>query len=102
MDIFINYFNFIGTKIVDILDSLKMPNGQSILFYVLGTIILGFVIKLVKGSASEFESGFNSSNSSIIKSASTRYQENKKRKADLVNKQKRQDNIVYEYMDDNF
>lgn len=76
MAIFIDYFNFIVDKILEILDSLKMPNGQSILFYILGAIIIGFVIKLVKGSSNEFEHGMNFTSGYVVQNVASKYAKN--------------------------
>ena len=97
----IDYFLLVANKIVNILDSISFNGSASLLYYLLGAIIIGFIIKLVKGSANEFDNSFNFATGSIVKSVASKYaKKNDERKKQII-KEKRK-NIVYEYMDDNF
>lgn len=101
MKYIIDYATFIFSKIVNLLNTMKLPGSSSVLFYFLGGIIIVFIFKLVKGSSNEFESQTNFLNGAFLRSATSKYSsKNKERKAQLV-KEKRE-NMVYEYMDDNF
>ena len=101
MKIIIDYFLFVVNKLVEILDSISFNGSASLLYYLLGAIIIGFIIKLIKGGSNEFERSFNFSSGEIITSTAAKYQrKNEERKKQII-KQKRE-NIVYSYMDDNF
>lgn len=101
MQYLIDYATFIFQKIVDLLNSIRLPGSSSLLFYFLGAIIIGFILKLVKGSVNEFEMQTNFLNGSTLQSATAKYvSKNRERKAQII-KEKRK-NMVYEYMDDNF
>ena len=101
MQYLIDYVAFVFQKIIDLLNSIKMPGSSSFLFYFLGAIIIGFIWKLVKGSVNEFEGQTNFLNGSALQNSTAKYaQKNRERKAQII-KEKRK-NMVYEYMDDNF
>ena len=59
MKIIIDYFLFVVNKLVEILDSISFNGSASLLYYLLGAIIIGFIIKLIKGGSNEFERSFN-------------------------------------------
>ena len=77
MTLIIDYFIFIITKIVNILDSIKLPGSLSLFNYMLGAIIIGFIFKLVKGGTTEFEQNTNFLNGRIITGYAARKQINK-------------------------
>lgn len=86
MTYIIDLFTSIFNKIITILDTLKFPGSSSLLMYLLGAIILGFIVRLVKGSSNEFESTFNFSTASIVKTKASSYrQNNDARKKQIVN-----------------
>lgn len=101
MKIIIDYFLFVVNKLVEILDSISFNGSASLLYYLLGAIIIGFIIKLVKGGSNEFDNSFNFSTGSIITTAVSKYSKNNNERKKQIIKQKRE-NIVYSYMDDNF
>ena len=45
MSYMIDLFTTIFNRIVNILDTLKLPGSSSLLMYMLGAIILGFILK---------------------------------------------------------
>jgi len=97
----LDYFLLVVNQITDILNKISFNGSFSLLYYLLGAIIIGFIIKLVKGGSNEFEHSFNFSTGSIIDSAASKYsKKNNERKKQII-RQKRE-NIVYAYMDDNF
>jgi len=101
MNVIIDYANYVFGWIVDILDTIKLPGSISLLHYILGAIIIGFIFKLMKGSANEFESSMNFTTGTLIQNKTSKYNQNRKRKEQLVENLKKE-NIVYEYMDENY
>lgn len=101
MNIILDYFSLVTNKIIEILNSLKFNGSPSLLMFILVAIILGFILKLVKGSFNEFESAFNFSTGLTFQNAAVKYgNSNRIRKQQLISEKR--NNIVYEYMDDNF
>lgn len=97
----IDYFLLVVNRFIEILKSLSFNGSSSLLYYFLGSIIIGFIIKLIKGGSNEFEHSFNFSTGSIVTSVASKYSRNNaERKRQIIN-QKRE-NIVYSYMDDNY
>ena len=89
MQYIIDYFVHIINRFINILDSLKIPGSSSLLYYLLGAIIIGFIIKLVKGSSSEFEQNTNFLTPRIISDKTAKYSmDHKKRKKQVVDKKK--------------
>lgn len=93
MSYMIDLFTTIFNRIVNILDTLKLPGSSSLLMYMLGAIILGFILKIVKGSTNEFSNSLNTSNSTIINTAASKYSNNTNRKAQLVNQSQNKRNV---------
>lgn len=100
MQYIIDYAVFVFSKILEILNSIKLPGSSSLLYYFLGAIIIGFIFKLVKGSSNEFEGQTNFFTSKIASKVGARYEDNRRRKQQIVDELRQ--NMVYEYMDDNF
>lgn len=89
MQIIIDYFSFVANKIISILNTLKISGSSSILYYILGSIIIGFIIKLVKGGSQEFELNTNFLNSRVISSKASSYkQSNIERKVQIIKEKK--------------
>lgn len=85
MQLILDYFINVVNKLISILDTLKLPGSSSVLYYLLGAIIIGFIIRLVKGGSSEFEHSMNFSTGSIVNSKASSYkQKNDIRKAQIV------------------
>lgn len=97
----LDYFLLVINKLVGILDSISFNGSSSLLFYLLGAIVIGFIIKLVKGSSNEFDRSFNFSNREIISNVASKYQKNNEERKKQIIRQKRE-NIVYAYMDDKY
>lgn len=91
----IDYFLLIVNRLIDILNSLSFNGSYSLFYYLLGAIIIGFIIKLVKGGSNEFEHSFNFSNSSIINSATAKYSKNNNdRKQQIIKENAFRDGLV--------
>ena len=88
MSYMIDLFTTIFNRIVNILDTLKLPGSSSLLMYMLGAIILGFILKIVKGSTNEFSNSLNTSNSTIINTAASKYVFTQERKRQLIEQAK--------------
>lgn len=89
MEFILNYFTFVANKIINILDTLKFPGSSSLLYYFLGAIIIGLILKLVKGSTSEFEQNTNFLTPRIISTKASEYRlKNQERKKQLVDNKK--------------
>jgi len=101
LEIIIDYFLFVANRLVSILDSISFNGSASLLYYLLGAIIIGFIIKLIKGGSNEFERSFNFSNGEIITSVASKYQKKHEERKKQIIKQKRE-NMIYAYMEDNF
>lgn len=85
MQIIIDYFTFVVNKIINILNTFKFPGSSSFLYYFLGAIIIGFIIKLVKGGSSEFEHSFNFDNNFVFSKGFSNYkQKHDERKQQVV------------------
>lgn len=101
MQAIIDYFVFIVNKFINILDTLKFPGSSSLLYYLLGAIIIGFIIKIVKGGSSEFEHSTNFLTPNIISTKASSYRmKNNERKQQIINKDNKlaNDNMVYDHM----
>lgn len=85
---FINFCNYIFSKIVEILNSITFGDSPSLLKFMLASIIIGFIIKLVKGGTNEFDQSMNFSTGYLVQSTAVRYQRNKERQRQLVQQQK--------------
>lgn len=95
MTIIIDYFTFVINKIIDILNSLKLPGGQSLLFYLLCAIIIGFIFRLVKGSSNEFEHSMNFSTGTLFQRGTAKYnQSNQARKQQIIKNSSFRDGMV--------
>lgn len=82
----IDYFLLVLNKVINILDSIKFNGSFSLLYYLLGAIIIGFIIRLVKGGSNEFESSFNFSTGSIFTGIASKYsKQHHARKKQIVN-----------------
>lgn len=96
MTLIIDYFIFIITKIVNILDSIKLPGSLSLFNYMLGAIIIGFIFKLVKGGTTEFEQNTNFLNGRIVSGYAAKYgNSNKERKNQIVKQKQINKNVNY-------
>lgn len=98
MNYIIDYFIFIISKIIDILDGIKLPGSLSLLQYLLGAIIISFIFKLIKGGSTEFEQNTNFLNGRIITgyAASAKYgNSNKDRRTQIVKQSKSNNNLSY-------
>lgn len=91
----IDFFSFITTRIVNILDSIRIDGSLSLLHYFLGAILISFIIKLVKGGSTEFEQRVNFFNSKIDSAYSARYQSNKERERQVKEQKKVNHSFVY-------
>lgn len=81
----LDYFLLVVNELVEILNSLSFNGGFSILYYLLGAIIIGFIIKLIKGGSNEFEQNTNFLNSRIISTGVSHYsQNNRERKEQII------------------
>lgn len=69
----IDYFLLVVNELIEILDSLSFNGSYSLLYYLFGAVIIGFIIKLIKGGSNEFEHSFNFSTGSIVTSAASKY-----------------------------
>lgn len=69
MSFIINYFTFVFNQIIDILNTIKLSGSSSLLKYILVASILGFVFRLFKGSANEFNTGTQFLNNRIFTSS---------------------------------
>ena len=97
MNYIIDYFIYIISYIIDILNSIKLPGSLSLLQYMLGAIIIGFILKLIKGGSTEFEQNTNFLNGRIVTGyASAKYgNSNRERKNQIVNQSKSNKRISY-------
>ena len=85
MNYIIEFCSYIFTRIVNILDSISLPGSLSLLHYFLGAIIIGFIFRLVKGGATEFEANTNFLNSRIVSGYASRYRNtHEERKQEVV------------------
>lgn len=84
MKVFIDYFSYCVSRFIDILDSMKIGEF-SILYYMLGAIIIGFIIKLVKGGSNEFEHSMNFTTGYVIDKNLSKYNsKHSQRKEQLI------------------
>lgn len=98
MQVIIDFFTFVSSKLVNILDSLKIGNSPSFLMYLLGAIIITFIFRIIRGGSSEFEQNTNFMNGRIINNGLAKYKQgHSERKAQLVSADKKlqNDNMVY-------
>ena len=105
MNIIIDFVTNIFTKIVDILDMVKLPGSLSLLHYMLGAIIIGFIFRLIKGGSTEFEQNTNFLNGRLFTGYAAKYKNsNNERKQDIVNSKSIPDwlnkDIESDYMSD--
>lgn len=98
MQVIIEYFSFVVNKIISILDTLKFPGSSSLLYYFLGAIIIGLIIKLVKGGSSEFEQNTNFLNSRIIATGSSKYKMSNDARKIQIEKEKNKVNPSKTYL----
>lgn len=73
MQLLIDYFLLVVNGLVDILNKISFNGSFSLLYYLLGAIIIGFIIKLVKGGSNEFERSMNFSTGTIITNVASKY-----------------------------
>lgn len=96
MEYIIDYFVFIVTKVINILDSIKLPGSLSLFHYMLGAIIIGFIFKLVKGGTTEFEQNTNFLNGRIVSGYAAKYgNSNRERKNQIVKQKQINKNVNY-------
>lgn len=91
----LDYFLLVVNKLIDILDSLSFNGSFSLLYCLLGAIIIGFIIKLIKGGSSEFEHSFNFSTGAIISSSASKYsKKNNARKEQIIKENAFRDGLI--------
>lgn len=88
MEILLDYFLLVINRLVEILDSISFNGSVSLLYYLLGAIIIGFIIKLIKGGSNEFEHSFNFSTPAIVTTATSRYVKDHRSRKQQIVKQK--------------
>ena len=102
MNEIIDFCTFIFTKIVNILDMIKLPGSISLLHYFLGAIIIGFVFRLIKGGSTEFEQNTNFLNARLISGYASRYgNSNNERKQQLVSETNNKSLGTISYINEN-
>lgn len=84
----IDYFLLVANKLIEILDNLSFNGSFSLLYYLLGAIIIGFIIKLIKGSSNEFEHSFNFSSGTIVTTAASKYSKDYRSRKQQIIKEK--------------
>lgn len=93
MNVIIDYFLFVANRLVAILDSISFNGSASLLYYLLGAIIIGFIIKLIKGGSNEFEQNTNFLSSRIVTTGVSKYsQAHNARKQQLIEQQAKNKN----------
>lgn len=104
MEIIIDYFLFVVNRLITILDGISFNGSASLLYYLLGAIIIGFIIKLIKGGSAEFEQNTNFLSSRIVVSGVSKYQQvHKERKKQIIEQQKiKQSESVSKFLDSKF
>ena len=86
MNIIIDFATFIFSRIVEILDMIQLPGSLSLLHYILGAIIIGFIFRLIKGGSTEIEQNTNFLNGRLLTGYAARYtNSNQERKQNIVN-----------------
>ena len=99
MNYIIEFCSYIFTRIINILDSISLPGSLSLLHYFLGAIIIGFIFRLVKGGATEFEANTNFLNSRIVSGYAAKYaNKHNERMKQVINQKKVNDSFVYGFV----
>lgn len=73
MEIIIGYFSYVTGRIVSILDSIKIDDSPSLLYFFLSSIVIAIILKIVKGGSTEFEQNTNFLNGQLTSKGMSKY-----------------------------